>query len=512
MVESDNHAAFAQALRRMEGHGPIAVPHVVQGREYHDGQSITRFNPCSLKQEISRCHEAPAELVIQAVQASRRAQREWRKVPLRERAAVMRKALGAFDGWVPDWAVRVALEIGKPHVAARLEAVEVRDILDRYLGFIEASGAFEDELDTAAAGRPVSQSLLRPYGVFGVITPFNYPIVQAAGPTIGALLAGNGVVIKTSHLAPWSGQAVYEMCAAMNLPVGLVNVVHGADDAGRHVVASDVDGISFTGSVAAGRSILRAMNEGPYPRPVIAEMGGKNPVIVTDTADLAQAAKGIAFSAFDLAGQKCSALSRVLVSEKVHDSLVAQILDCAAAMHVGPPSDQRSDLGPVVDEDAKARFHAAVARARKEKFAVSADKAIQGDGHFVAPVITSKVPAMHELAMTEHFVPFLTVSPFSTFEEALSLANATPMGLTAGLYSGDRGEMTSFVDGIEAGCINVNVPGHATTGWWPAQQTFGGWKASGTTGKHTLGKWYVQQFARQQSRKVPQALAEALTC
>jgi 1-pyrroline-5-carboxylate dehydrogenase len=120
------------------------------------------------------------------------------------------------------------------------------------------------------------------------------------------------------------------------------------------------------------------------------------------------------------------------------------------------------------------------------------------------------VPADHPLATTEHFVPFLTISPVSDFTQALASANDTPMGLTAGIYTRDLVEASTFLDRIEAGCVNINVPGHATTGWWPGPQTFGGWKASGSTGKQGLGKWYVQQFARQQSRKMPKDLEQLM--
>ncbi|MFD5751796.1 aldehyde dehydrogenase family protein [Streptomyces sp. NPDC127033] len=509
-ADRQDHRAFAAEIAERRTGDPVVVPHVVGGEERFDGELINREDPGHPSLTVSACHDAPAELVQLAVATSRAAQREWAKVPLSTRIAHVRRAIDHVEEAAREWAVRVALEVGKSYAGAQAEGLEVRDILRYYTEYAERPGAFEDERAADPAGF-ANDSVLRPYGVFGVITPFNYPIVQAAGPTIGALIAGNGVVVKTSHQGPWSGQAVYEMCQAMDLPTGLVNIVHGADEPGRALTASGIDGVSFTGSVAVGRSIMKSFANGPYARPVIAEMGGKNPVIVTDTADLEAAADGIVFSAFDLGGQKCSALSRVLVTPGAHDRLVELVAERTGRVVVADPTDADAFAGPVVSAEALARFEHIVGQARAERFTVSGGERLDGDGYFVRPAVVSSVPADHTLSTTEHFLPFLTISRVASFEEALGAANATPMGLTAGIYTGDIDEARAFLDGIEAGCVDVNVPGHATTGWWPGPQTFGGWKASGSTGVQTLGKWYTQQFARQQARKLPAQLEHLLT-
>lgn len=510
MTAPDAQSRFAEAIAKRRAAPPVIVPNVVAGQESMDGPLLLREDPSRFSVTVSGCYEASDELVRQAVSASRVAQREWARLPLTDRIARMRPAVDHVRAHVEEWAVRVALEIGKPYAAARAEAVEVLDILRLYLDYAGRPDAFEDPRFEDPAGKLANASLLRPYGVFGVITPFNYPIVQAANAAIAALIAGNGVVLKTSHLGPWSGHASYEMCAAMDLPVGLVNIVHGADDPGRALGASDIDGIAFTGSVAVGTAILKQFTGGPYPRPVIAEMGGKNPVIVTDTADLEQAADGIVFSAFDLAGQKCSALSRVLVTPGAHDRLVELVAARTAQLVVADPVAPDAFVGPVVDPQAVSRFDAIVAQAKDAGFAVAGGDRVSRDGHFVAPAVVSDVPPQHMLATTEHFLPFLTISQVDSFEEGMAVANSTNMGLTAGIYTGDLDEARTFLEEIEAGCINVNVPGHATTGWWPGPQTFGGWKGSGSTGKQGHGVWYIQQFARQQSRKLPKDIEHLL--
>lgn len=507
-MASQAQQAFAQAVALQRESAAPVVPHVVNGQHRHDGPVQTREDPSNTSTTASMFHDGPESLVLEAIAASRNAQREWRKVPLTERLDRMRPALEFIEKNAEEWAVRVAIEVGKPYEAAIAEAIEVRDILRFQLQYAAAPGAFEDERAEDPAGL-ANDSVLKPYGVFGVIVPFNYPIVQAAGPIIGALIAGNGVVVKTSSDGPWSGIAAYEMTEVMNLPRGLVNVVHGRT-AGQALVASDVDGASFTGSVAVGRSIIDRFTSGAFPRPVIAEMGGKNPVIVTDDADLEAAADGIVFSSMDLGGQKCSALSRVLVSPGATERLIELVEERVRGLKSGDPVRPDVIAGPVVSQDALNRFERLIQDARSAGFRVAQGEVESEGGYFVAPTVISGVPYAHDLATVEHFLPIVTISEVADLEEALSVANSTDMGLTAGIYAGNLDDAREFLDRIEAGCINVNVPGHATTGWWPGPQTFGGWKGSGSTGKQTLGKWYFSQFARQQARKLPANLEHLL--
>lgn len=505
----DDQARFAERIASHRKATPVVVPHYVNGKESFDGPLLEREDPSVPGTIVSGCHDAPEDLVLEAVAASRAAQKQWAKVPLAQRIEHVRRAIPLIESRIEDWAVRVAVEVGKPYAAARAEGAEVLAIVEQYTDYAAVPGAFEDERTPDPSGL-AADSVLKPYGVFGAITPFNYPIVQAAGPVVAGVLAGNGVVVKTSHHGPWSGNAVAEFVRAMDLPVGLVNVIHGADDPGRALVSSDIDGICFTGSVSVGQSILRDFANGPYFRPVIAEMGGKNPVIVTDTADLELAAEGIVFSAFDLSGQKCSALSRVIVTPGAHDRLAELIAARVSKLQMTDPSHPDAFGGPVVTPEAADRHARLLGAAKTANFSVTTG--ITGDeGYFVPAVVVDGVPVEHDLATVEHFLPFLTISEVAGFEEAIEAANNTTMGLTAGIYTGDRAEAEHFLDTIEAGCVNVNVPGHATTGWWPGPQTFGGWKASGTTGKQTLGKWYFQLFAREQARKLPVELDSLLT-
>ncbi|MDR6989152.1 1-pyrroline-5-carboxylate dehydrogenase [Paenarthrobacter nitroguajacolicus] len=498
---------FASKVADQRGAEPVIVPHVIGGAEYFDGPITLREDPTYPDRSVSGAHEASDELVQKAVATARSAQREWESVPAVERAAKVRVGIDYVFANALDWSTRLAVETGKSIAAIEAEVDEVRGFLDVYSSFASEPDHFVDELNGSDEFM-TSETILRPYGVFGVITPFNYPIALAAGLSIGAVLAGNGLVIKTSHQGPWSGQAVYELFAAMDLPVGLVNIVHGGDAPAKALVSAEIDGIGFTGSASVGHSIIRQLSSGPFVKPVIAEMGGKNPVIVTETADIDAASKGIIYSAYDLAGQKCSSGSRILTTPDAYDALVQGVGERVKALRFGDTVEGREVFaGPLTSQEAVDRYERTLAMAQEAGFTVISGSRPEGKGYFAAPVVIAGVPEDHDLARNEHFLPLITISKVETFQDALKAANDVSLGLTAGIFTGKLAEANEFLDRIEAGCINVNGRGHATTGFLPGKQTFGGWKASGSTGKQGYGKWYLQQFAREQTRKFPAGYA-----
>ena len=231
-------------------------------------------------------------------------------------------------------------------------------------------------------------------------------------------------------------------------------------------------------------------------------MGGKNAAIVGASADLDAAAEGIAKAAFGFSGQKCSACSRAIVVDGVHDGLVERLAELARATSVGDPADPDVATGPVVNALAVDRFERSAAAARRD--GVLAAGGSRGDqaGWFVEPTVVSGLPPAHPLTRVELFLPFVTVVRVPDFAAALAEANAVPYGLTAGVFSRDEPELELFLDEIEAGVVYVNRRAGATTGAWPGIQSFCGWKSSGLTGKGGLGPYYVQQFAREQSRTI----------
>jgi 1-pyrroline-5-carboxylate dehydrogenase len=231
-------------------------------------------------------------------------------------------------------------------------------------------------------------------------------------------------------------------------------------------------------------------------------MGGKNPAIVTENADLEKAAEGIARSAFGFSGQKCSACSRAIVVGTVHDDLVDRLVAYTEDLSVGDPADRAVFTGPVVNEAAAERFRAAAEEAGRDGEIVSGGRRPELPGWYVEPTVVTGLPRGHRLTRDELFVPFVTVTRVESLDEALTEANDVVYGLTAGIFSEEEREVERFLDEIEAGVVYVNRRAGATTGARPGIQSFPGWKSSGSTGKGGLGPYYVSQFLREQSRTV----------
>jgi 1-pyrroline-5-carboxylate dehydrogenase len=298
-----------------------------------------------------------------------------------------------------------------------------------------------------------------------------------------------------------------EMCAEAGLPTGVFNFVTGPGrTAGQELIDNPgVDGIVFTGSMEVGMKLLRDNATRPLPRPVIIEMGGKNPAIVTARADVDKATDGVFRSAFGAQGQKCSACSRIYVSKEVRQQFVNLLVEKTKKIKVGNPLEKDVWMGPVINEGALKTFEDAVARARRDggTILVGGNRITTepfNHGYFVEPTIIDGLPTNHPLFKEELFVPITVLAEVMSLDEAIELANDTIYGLTAGIFSEDEQEIERFFDRIHAGVTYANRRAGATTGAWPGINPFGGWKASGSTGRGTGGPWYVQQFMREQSR------------
>ncbi len=492
--------AFEAALAEAREREAEPLAHLVSGRDAAVGEPFAREDPSRREQVASRAREG-AELAAEAVEAARSAQREWRRLPHAERVATLRATERLIDERKLELAAAISLEVGKVRTESIAEVEEAIDLIETYCRQVESAEGFETPLGQLSPDER-NTDVLRPYGVFGVIAPFNFPFALGFGMTAAALAAGNAVVLKPPEEAPRSGGAVARLLAEAGVPAGVISLVHGGPKTGEALVASTVDGVAFTGSAEVGREIGRRLSAGPFPKPVLAEMGGKNPAIVGASADLDGAAEGIAKAAFGFSGQKCSACSRALVVDEVHDELVERLAAIAAAYGVGDPADPEVATGPVVNAQAVERFERSVEAARRDGVVAAGGSLGDDTGWFVEPTVVSGLAPGHPLTRDELFLPFLTVVRVPDFDAALAEANAVPYGLTAGVFSRDDEELDRFLDEIEAGVVYVNRRAGATTGAWPGIQSFCGWKSSGLTGKGGLGPYYVQQFAREQSRTI----------
>jgi 1-pyrroline-5-carboxylate dehydrogenase len=290
------------------------------------------------------------------------------------------------------------------------------------------------------------------------------------------------------------------------LPPGVVNHVTGpGGEVGAALVThADVAGITFTGSYEVGIGIVRAFAQRTWPRPCLAEMGGKNAAIVSGRADLERAALGIMRSAYGLQGQKCSACSRVYVERPVAEALRQRLATLTRDIRIGDPTKRENWLGPVINRAATERYAKCVSNLRQHgAIAIGGERLTDGalaHGWFVAPTVAS-APLDYRLWREEKFIPLVLVGEVDSVAQAIELANASEYGLTAGFY-GAQDEIEPFLDRIEAGVTYVNRPQGATTGAWPGYQPFGGWKASGSTGKSIGSFWYLPQYLREQSQTV----------
>jgi len=493
--------AFETALSEARSERePEPLAHLVAGRDVAAGDAFAREDPSRREQVASRAHDG-AELAAEAVAAARTAQREWRRLPHAERVALLRATERLIDERKLELAATVSMEAGKVRTESIAEVEEAIDLVETYCRQVESADGFETPLGQLSPDER-NTDVLRPYGTFAVVAPFNFPFALGFGMTAAALLAGNAVVLKPPEDAPRSGGDVARLLAEAGVPDGVISLLHGGPETGRALVGSGVDGVAFTGSAEVGREIGRRLSEGPFPRPVLAEMGGKNAALVGASADLDVAAEGIAKAAFGYSGQKCSACSRAIVVEEAHDGLVERLAELARTTSVGDPADPEAATGPVVNAAAVERFEWSVEAARRDGTVAAGGSRGDDTGWFVEPTVVSGLPPGHPLTRDELFLPFVTVVRVPDFDTALAEANAVPYGLTAGVFSRDEDEVDRFLDEIEAGVVYVNRRAGATTGAWPGIQSFCGWKSSGLTGKGGLGPYYVQQFAREQSRTI----------
>jgi 1-pyrroline-5-carboxylate dehydrogenase len=487
------------AARAAGGGEPLG--HVIAGEPVRAGDVFERVDPCTDDAVASRAFEAPADVVARAVEAARAAARGWRQTPYAERCSLLRAVAAGISERHLELAAVASLETGKSRTESIIEVQEAIDLITTYADHMERNDGYVVPLASFVESEH-NADVLRPYGVFAVIAPFNFPAALSIGMASSALIAGNTVVFKPSEDTPWTGGILEEIVRAADLPRGVFNLLHGGETTGRALVAAAVDGVAFTGSAEVGRAIARAMQEGPYARPALLEMGGKNPAIVAASADLDAAADGVARAAFGLAGQKCSACSRAIVHEDVHDEFVDRLSAWTTRLPLGDPLDRDAFLGPVVNAASVARFESAVDAVRRDGRLAAGGGRPNRPGNFVEPTVVTDLPHGHALERDELFLPFVTVTRVASFDEALDEANAPVYGLTAGVFSEDQSELDSFLDEIHAGVVYVNRRAGATTGAWPGTQTFCGWKSSGSTGKGGLGPYYLAQFMREQSRTV----------
>ncbi len=499
------HSKFDEAIEQVRGELGKTYPLIVDGEEITGREAFEVRAPANTDTVLGQFQKATAEDVDRAVAAAKAAYPAWSRRPWQERVELIRKAAELIRQRKYVLSAWLIFETGKSRTEAIGEIEEGADLLFEYARQVEAANGFVTPMGTIDP-REQNVSILRPFGVWAVVGPFNFPHALVAGMSSGALVAGNTIVLKPASATPVSGYEIVRAYIDAGIPAGVVNFLTGggAEVGDRLTQHEDVEGVVFTGSKEVGFEVYKEFAT-HYPKPTITEMGGKNPTIVTKNADLDKAAMGVMRSAFGFSGQKCSACSRVYVERDVYDPFVDKLVAMTKELVIGDGLDKETFVGPVIDDKAVQRFKDAVEMAKNDGGTVRTGGEHLTDGEYakgtyVEPTVVDGLPLDHDLFKRELFLPFVAVAPVDSLEQALKEANDTEYGLTAGVFSEDEGEIEQFFDEIVAGVVYANRSGGSTTGAWPGCQSFCGWKGSGSTGKGGLGPFYVQQFLREQSQ------------
>lgn len=507
-LSADNpelHAAFEAALAKTRAELGHTYPLLIAGQERRAAETFRDVTPINANVLLGYFQKGSRQDALDAIAAARAAAHDWGRRPWQERVAILRRAAALMDQRTYEIAAIISLEVGKNRLEALGDIAETADLIRYACDDLEKHDGYVRPLLQESA-KHLNYSVLKPYGVWVVVSPFNFPSALAGGPTGAALVAGNAVVLKPATDTPWTAWKLVECFRDAGVPDGAINFVTGpGSTVGEALISSeDVDGFTFTGSYDVGMRLLRTVAQGRYPRPVVAEMGGKNPVIVSRHADLEKASLGCMRSAFGLQGQKCSATSRIYVERPVFDDFMHHFLGRTAAITVGDPTERQVFMGPVVNRKAFEDYQGYVGEMRQAgEIAFGGQVLTDGDladGYFAAPTIVTDLPLSHRLWEVEMFLPIAAVHAVNSLDEAMALANDHVYGLTAGFFSENQNEHDWFFDNIEIGVSYVNRAAGATTGAWPGYQAFGGWRGSGSTGKAAGSFYYLPLYLREQSQ------------
>jgi 1-pyrroline-5-carboxylate dehydrogenase len=497
--------AYDEAVERVRKSLGKTHPMLIGGKEVPGKETFADTSPSDTRVVLGRFATGTREDARAAVASARAAyEKVWRDLSWRDRVAFIRKAAANIEKRRFEISALMSMEVGKNRLEAMGDVQETADLMVYYCDQVEEHKGFDTPMQRFS-DKEENRDVLRPYGVWVIISPFNFPMALAGGPSSGALLGGNTVVFKPATDTPLTGFVLAECYRAAGLPDGVFNYVTGPGaTVGEELVTNPgVDGLVFTGSREVGFDVYRRFPK-PYPKPCIAEMGGKNPAIISDKADLELAAEGVMKSAFGLQGQKCSACSRIYVHKNVAKRFTDLLVERTGKIAIGDPVRKENWLGPVINRAACDKYAKYVEMARHDGTILIGGEQLKGEpydhGFFVKPTIVRGLPKDHALSVEEMFLPITCLWEVDSVDEGIVLANRSEYGLTAGLFSSDRDEIKNFFDRIEAGVVYVNRRAGATTGAWPGINPFGGWKGSGSSGKASGGPYYVSQFMREQSR------------
>ncbi|GAB1539033.1 L-glutamate gamma-semialdehyde dehydrogenase [Scytonema sp. NUACC21] len=464
---------------------------LINGQYVTTQQVIDSVNPSNFNEVVGQIGLISVEQAEQAMQAAKAAFPGWRKTPVKERANILRKAAELMEQRRAELSAWTVLEVGKPVREADAEVSEAIDFCRYYALEMERL----DEGYNYDVSGETNRYIYQPRGIAVVISPWNFPLAIATGMTVAALVAGNCTLLKPAETSSVIAAKLTEILVEAGIPKGVFQYVPGkGSQVGAYLVNHpDTHVIAFTGSQEVG---CRIYAEAAVVKPgqkhmkrVIAEMGGKNAIIVDESADLDQAVVGTVQSAFGYSGQKCSACSRVIVLESVYDTFVERFVEATKSLNIGLAEQASTQVGPVIDANAHSRIREYIEKGKAEA-KVALEMPAPDNGYFIGPVIFTDVSPNAIIAQQEIFGPVIAVIKVKNFKEALEVANGTHYALTGGIYSRTPSHIQMAQEEFEVGNLYIN---RTITGAIVARQPFGGFKLSGV-GSKAGGPDYLLQF------------------
>jgi len=487
--QADSRGAMQQALAKVRSQ--LGQQWMSSGGLHLSGPLIESRNPRSPDEVVGRFSSASSEDVEQAVRWAVQTRDSWRDLSTEHRVKIMRTAAALMRTRRDELAAWEILECGKPWREADADLAEAIDFLEYY------AADWHRLASPKRLGREpgeVNERLYSPRGVTAVIAPWNFPLAIPTGMVSAALVTGNPVVFKPSERSPMMGYWLTEILREAGVPEGIMCCLPGGPEIGRLLVHHpDIVTIAFTGSKDVGLGILKdagtLMPGQQMVKRVLAEMGGKNAIIVDETADLDDAITGVVSSFSGYAGQKCSACSRAIVHAAVYESFLDRLKEAVLSLKVGNPEEPDTQVGPVIDRRAQLKIQEYIEIGKKEA-RLLVEGTVTGPGWLIGPTVFADVASTHRVAQEEIFGPVLAVMKAASFEEALTLANATAYALTGGVYSRSPANLELARQRFDVGNLYLNRP---ITGALVSRQPFGGHRLSGV-GAKAGGEEYLTQF------------------
>jgi 1-pyrroline-5-carboxylate dehydrogenase len=492
--KEENAQAMRAAIEKVKGQLGQEYPLVIGGERITTESKLDSFNPANRTQLVGRFNKATKELATRAVESAYEAFQTWRNTPAQERAellfrvaAIMRERKHELSAWMIH-------EVAKTWPEADGDTAEAIDFLEfygremlRYAGeqpLVKMPGE-ENELDYI------------PLGVGAVIPPWNFPLAIMAGMTMASVVTGNTVVLKPSSDSPTIAYKFFEILEEAGMPPGVVNFMTGSGAEVGDVIVDHPKTryVAFTGSKEVGLRVnerAAKVNEGQiWIKRVVAEMGGKDAIVIADDADLDDAATGVVQSAFGFQGQKCSACSRAIIDAKVYDEMLEKIVARTEKIKLSGPEDQTTTMSAVINEKAFKTINAYIEKGKAEGGRVVAGGGSDGEqGYFIEPTVVADVKPGSTIEQEEIFGPVLAVIKARDYDDALEIANGTQFGLTGAVYSSDETKLERARKEFHVGNLYLN---RKCTGAMVGVHPFGGFNMSGTDSK-AGGREYLLLF------------------